>query len=284
MPDETPYDPTLLDTEPALERPALGSVLQQFTPLKALLRSKEFPPTGRSQRMEWRLNPNAPDMYNLYYGWPGLRRARGTPELMDPEPPRFPRLLTHPHSGLPTHRLQELIRHPIQHLPTTDPKVAAERDKRWRAMLSSQYETGINGRNGKCSLCDRECSHLTKHHLQPKQYVRKQIMAQRERPSTIRSSTWLCWPCHTAIHYNITNYDLGTYYNTPEMLKCHPGNIEWLAWSKQYTDEELRGFMTRSFNWHVSISPALVSPRPPRTPPLLLATPAPTNDESADVV
>lgn len=238
----------------------------EWTTLKAMLRQKEFPPTAKTARIQWHINPRRPRLTR----WPrDLRKL--SPEALDPKPMGLldldmvkrtelrklrlnelgelapdelaslgPSLALKELPSLGTGlRLLELLGQPSGRLLTTNCEVADKTDRHWRAVLAIWSVINTSTRDGTCSLCEREWAGLTEHHLQPRQYVAKQDMTEDERTTALESTAWLCWPCHAAIHYNINNWDLGAHYNTPEKLKEHPRNADWLAWAKKQTVEEL---------------------------------------------
>ncbi|MBU3112308.1 HNH endonuclease [Clostridium lacusfryxellense] len=62
--------------------------------------------------------------------------------------------------------------------------------------------------NGKCALCEREGTQLTKHHLLPK-----------EEGGTVDNIVLLCEACHRQIHALYINKELSVRLNTIEKLK-----------------------------------------------------------------
>ncbi|KAF6818011.1 HNH endonuclease [Colletotrichum sojae] len=252
---------------------------REWTTLKAIMRTKEFPPTGKPATIQWWMNPRKPILSNGYMKTlnpetpcpDAVRPEAVIPEGLDPKPLGLldigivnrkqlrkmsldelgelgPGELASLGSGLGSDlgfdelhslgtglHLLELLDLPFGRLPTTN----CEADKHWRAVLATGNIVKTSSRNGTCSLCHRDWMGLTEHHLQPRQYVATQDMTENERMAALSSTTFLCWPCHSVIHYNINNWDLGAHYNTPKKLKEHPRNAEWLAWAKKQTVESL---------------------------------------------
>ena len=58
-----------------------------------------------------------------------------------------------------------------------------------------------NGAEGRCELCERTVSTLTKHHLIPRtRHKNKRNKKRFDRAEVRRRIAWLCRPCHKQIH------------------------------------------------------------------------------------
>ncbi|MEL6438442.1 MAG: hypothetical protein AAFQ80_04165 [Cyanobacteria bacterium J06621_8] len=77
-----------------------------------------------------------------------------------------------------------------------------------------------------CQLCDRHVSQLTRHHLIPRQTVKRK---QAVSGPTIE----ICSPCHRQIHALYSNLELARQLNTLEKLKSEPKMIKFLGWIKK---------------------------------------------------
>ncbi|KAF6839395.1 HNH endonuclease [Colletotrichum plurivorum] len=255
----------------------------EWTTLEAMLHQNEFPATAKTTRIQWNMNPRSPRLKK----WPRYPRKL-RPEELDPKPLGLrdigkvnrrqlrklcldklgelgPDELASLGPGLGSGlglderpslgtglRLLELLDRPFGRVLTTNCE-ADKTDMHWRAVLAigSRVHTW---KNGTCSLCERDSGVLTEHHLQPRQYVATQDMPESERTAALSSTTLLCWPCHSVIHYHITNRDLGAHYNTLEKLKQHPRNADWLAWAKKQTMKSLSRLS--DFRWVQRSNPA----------------------------
>lgn len=74
-----------------------------------------------------------------------------------------------------------------------------------------------------CSLCEREVSSLTEHHLIPKEYGGKNL-----------STAMLCIPCHKQIHALFTNKELVTKLNSINKLKSNEKILRYLNFIKKH--------------------------------------------------
>lgn len=82
-----------------------------------------------------------------------------------------------------------------------------------------------------CELCRRPGCELTKHHLFPRATHRSQsIRKQTSREQRVTAISWLCRPCHSAIHRFISEKQMARQYHTIERLKQHEEVIRFCQW------------------------------------------------------
>ncbi len=84
-----------------------------------------------------------------------------------------------------------------------------------------------------CELCGRAVKPLTRHHLIPKsQHQKTKIKKTFSREDCITQTLWLCRPCHSYIHKQLSEKELAMHYNSREALLNHPEIqtfVQWLA-------------------------------------------------------
>jgi 5-methylcytosine-specific restriction protein A len=81
----------------------------------------------------------------------------------------------------------------------------------------------------RCTLCEREVSRVTRHHLVPK--------AEGGRH---RDTTDLCSGCHHTLHNFFTNRTLSKELSTIEALRQEPEIARYLAWVRKQPDSRIR--------------------------------------------
>lgn len=85
-----------------------------------------------------------------------------------------------------------------------------------------------------CELCEREMTHLTVHHLIPRQAVKRKKAAPGPTAD-------LCSACHKQVHALFDNAHLAKQLNTIEKLQAEPQLQKFLAWiRKQRADKRIR--------------------------------------------
>lgn len=80
----------------------------------------------------------------------------------------------------------------------------------------------------KCQLCQREVSHITLHHLIPK-----------EEGGKNSGKVQLCQPCHSTIHFNFTNKELAKFYFNLERIIDSGRLSTFLKWIKKQSVEKI---------------------------------------------
>jgi hypothetical protein len=80
-----------------------------------------------------------------------------------------------------------------------------------------------------CSLCEREVSYITYHHLTPKAEGGKHA-----------EQVPLCQPCHSTIHRTYSNKELAKGFNTLQILKTSEKLQNYLTWIKKQTIERIK--------------------------------------------
>lgn len=86
----------------------------------------------------------------------------------------------------------------------------------------------------KCELCQRDLYQLTRHHLVPRQAVKRK---KAEPGATIN----ICSPCHRQIHRLYNNNYLAQHLNTLDKLKDDPKMRRFLTWiQKQDPQKRIR--------------------------------------------
>lgn len=81
---------------------------------------------------------------------------------------------------------------------------------------------------GTCTLCERQVSYLTKHHLLPKMRHNKRV--RRDHGDAVHETTPSCRDCHRTVHALFSEKRLERELNTIELLKAHPDMAKYLAW------------------------------------------------------
>lgn len=84
---------------------------------------------------------------------------------------------------------------------------------------------------GRCRLCDREVTELTRHHLIPRaRHSNKRNKKLFDREEVRTRTIEVCRPCHKNIHAVLDNKSLEREYNTLERLKAHPDIHRFSSW------------------------------------------------------
>lgn len=84
-----------------------------------------------------------------------------------------------------------------------------------------------------CELCNREVSHLTRHHLIPRtRHANKRNKRDFDRSEVKTRIAWLCRPCHNHVHALFTEKTLERDFNTLESLATHPEVARFVNWIK----------------------------------------------------
>ena len=81
----------------------------------------------------------------------------------------------------------------------------------------------------RCSLCEREVQHTSRHHLVP-----------REEGGRYGHTADLCQPCHSSVHRFLTNKQLAQAYPTVEALRAAEELQEYLSWIRKNKVEKIR--------------------------------------------
>jgi hypothetical protein len=90
---------------------------------------------------------------------------------------------------------------------------------------------------GKCELCEREVSALTKHHLIPKaRHANKRNKREFDRHEVKHRVAWFCRPCHSHVHALFTEKTLEREFNTLESLKAHSEVAKFMSWIRTKPD------------------------------------------------
>ena len=85
----------------------------------------------------------------------------------------------------------------------------------------------------RCRLCERP-SHLTFHHLVPKQMHGKRPVRQRYSEQALRHhGIWICRQCHDFVHATFDPRTLATQLDSLEALRLEPAVIRHVAWASK---------------------------------------------------
>jgi hypothetical protein len=80
---------------------------------------------------------------------------------------------------------------------------------------------------GACALCEREVTHISKHHLTPKSEGGTETVD-------------LCSACHKTLHKFFTNRTLAKELNTIDALRQNPEVRRYLAWVRKQPDRSIK--------------------------------------------
>jgi len=84
-----------------------------------------------------------------------------------------------------------------------------------------------------CALCGRN-RELTFHHLIPRTCHSNQWFLKRYSRHEMRQrGTMVCRPCHTFIHQQYGEKELGRRFNTLETLQAEPVVQRFVAWTRR---------------------------------------------------
>jgi len=90
---------------------------------------------------------------------------------------------------------------------------------------------------GRCELCQRQVTVLTRHHLIPRtRHANKRNQREFTRADVKQRIAWLCRPCHNHIHALFTEKTLERDFNTMESLAAHPEVSRFVAWIRKKPD------------------------------------------------
>lgn len=85
----------------------------------------------------------------------------------------------------------------------------------------------------KCELCGRE-NQLNFHHLIPRTLHTNKWFKKKFTKEELNNGIYVCmYTCHREIHNQISEKDLGKYYNTVEKLLDHPIISKYVLWIKK---------------------------------------------------
>ncbi len=85
----------------------------------------------------------------------------------------------------------------------------------------------------RCALCEQP-SHLTFHHLVPKDLHGKRWVRERRALATLRNhGIWICRSCHDFLHAQFDERTLGERLDTIEALRAEPAVIRHMAWASK---------------------------------------------------
>lgn len=85
----------------------------------------------------------------------------------------------------------------------------------------------------RCALCGQP-SHLTFHHLVPKELHRKRWVRERHSLQSLRNrGIWICRSCHSFLHRQFDERTLGERLDTVEALRAEPAVVRHVAWASR---------------------------------------------------
>jgi len=79
----------------------------------------------------------------------------------------------------------------------------------------------------RCVLCEREVTHITRHHLIPRSEGGTEVVD-------------LCVPCHKTLHSFFSNRTLLNELHTLESLRREPEIARYLSWIRKQPDRVIR--------------------------------------------
>ena len=83
----------------------------------------------------------------------------------------------------------------------------------------------------RCALCEQP-SHLTFHHLVPKELHGKRRIRERYPLGVLRNhGIWICRSCHDFLHATYDEKTLGEQLNSLEALRADPAVARHVAWA-----------------------------------------------------
>ena len=87
------------------------------------------------------------------------------------------------------------------------------------------------GGEGRCELCGRVVTPLTRHHLIPRgTHHNRRVRRQFSREAMQHRILRVCAPCHRQIHRVASEKELALRYNTRESLLGHPALKRFVDW------------------------------------------------------
>lgn len=85
----------------------------------------------------------------------------------------------------------------------------------------------------RCTLCGQP-SHLTFHHLVPKDQHDKRWVRERYAIETLRNrGIWICRPCHDFLHARFDERTLAERLDSIETLREEPAVARHIAWASK---------------------------------------------------
>ena len=81
--------------------------------------------------------------------------------------------------------------------------------------------------SSRCALCEREVSHITRHHLIPRSEGGREVVD-------------LCIPCHKTLHTFFRNQTLLVELHTLDALRWQPEIVRYLKWIRTQPDRVVR--------------------------------------------
>lgn len=84
-----------------------------------------------------------------------------------------------------------------------------------------------------CSLCLREASDVTHHHLIPKTTHKTKRFKKQHTVEAMHTTVPLCQPCHRACHQFFTEKELASSYYTVELLLSDEKMLNHVSWVKK---------------------------------------------------
>lgn len=87
----------------------------------------------------------------------------------------------------------------------------------------------------KCELCGSEHDKLNFHHLIPRTlHSNKYYKKNYDKHYMDTHGVWICQAfCHKQIHEYISEKEMGSDYNTLELLLSHPNVKKYVEWRKK---------------------------------------------------
>lgn len=87
---------------------------------------------------------------------------------------------------------------------------------------------------GRCELCGRNVSRLTRHHLIPRaRHANKRNQRNFDRHDVKHRVAWFCRPCHDHVHALFTEKTLEREFNTLAVLAAHPDVRRFVEWVRR---------------------------------------------------
>ena len=99
--------------------------------------------------------------------------------------------------------------------------------------IQSEPQTPAMPDDGRCLLCEQP-SHLTFHHLVPKQLHGKRQVRLRYSAQALRHhGIWICRACHTFLHATFDARTLATHLDSLDALRVEPAVMRHLTWASK---------------------------------------------------